>query len=267
MRVDVCHRSHRTDTGHRSAAPDVALGPTGCADGETPDAAVRCYRNWRALPGRNSRAMISRIPTFTAIAMIALVLAGCSSNSTLKPPAGYPKLVVSADEPNTLVFVKPGLDLSGYRKIWIEPVRVRAQGLAEAEVKDAEAQELAAYTREAFTRALAKRFEVASAAAPDVLRIRLTITDLQPTGAAQAIMMVPPFSMVNMVSPKGAFLGSITLGGEFFEGDATPASLAFLAYRSRPGIDATVAFGRWTAVRKVVDNAAERLARDLSGQK
>lgn len=197
---------------------------------------------------------------------IALVLSGCNSASKLETPQGYPTLSVSADEPNTLIFTKPGLDLSGYKKIWIEPVQVRAKGLTEADVKDDEAQELAAYTHKAFLEALEKRFETASAVAPDVLRIRLTITDLQPTGAAQAVMLVPPFSMVNMVSPKGAFLGSVTLGGEFFEGDAKTASVAFVAYRSRPGIDATVAFGRWTAVRKVIDRAAERLARDLAGE-
>lgn len=201
------------------------------------------------------------------LTLVSLILAGCSSATKLTPPSEYPKLTVSADESNTLIFTKPGLDLSGYKKIWIEPVRVRAKGLAEADVKDGEAQELAAYTQQAFKEALAKRFEITSSIAPDVLRIRLLITDLQPTGAAQAVMMVPPFAMVNMVSPKGAFLGSITLGGEFFEGNSSTASVAFLVYRSRPGIDATVAFGRWTAVKKVIDNAAERLARDLSAKK
>ena len=232
-----------------------------------PDTAVRSFHNWPVMVHRENGAMNSKYVVAGALAVVWLSLVGCSSSSKLTPPAGYPRLSVSADEPNTLIFTKPGLDLSGYKKIWIEPVRVRARGQTEADVKDAEAQELADYTRGAFVQALTKGFEVTSAAGPDVLRIQLTITDLQPTSAAQGVMMVPPFAMVNMLSPKGAFLGSITLGGEFFEGNATEASVAFLAYRSRPGIDVTVAFGRWTAVKKVIDSAAERLARDLSGQK
>ena len=80
-------------------------------------------------------------------------------------------------------------------------------------------------------------------------------------------MMVPPFSMVNMVSPKGAFTGSVTLAGEFLEGDSKEASAAFVAYGSRPGIDATVAFRRWDAAKKVIDKVTERLVSDLEAQR
>ena len=41
------------------------------------------------------------------------------------------------------------------------------------------------------------------------------------------------------------------------------ASAAFVACGSRPGIDATVASRRWDAAKKVLDQAAERLARDV----
>ena len=77
------------------------------------------------------------------------------------------------------------------------------------------------------------------------------------------VMMVPPFALINMVSPKGLFIGSVTVGGELYEGLAREPSVAFVATRSRPGIDAASAFGRWSAAEKVLENAAERLATDL----
>lgn len=80
-------------------------------------------------------------------------------------------------------------------------------------------------------------------------------------------MMVPPFAMINMLSPKGLFLGSITLAGELYEGSAKEPSVAFVATRSRPGVDASVAFSRWAVAEKIIDNAAERLASDLESER
>jgi hypothetical protein len=194
----------------------------------------------------------------------AFLVAGCTT-PVLKAPHDYPQLRVDADDNSLLVFSKTGLDFSGYRKVMVEPVRMQARaGDRDEPVTTKEAQLIAEYLRTQVSAALAKEFALASAPGPDVLRIRLTVTDLQPTSAAQIVMLVPPFSTVNLVSPKGAFTGSITLGGEFFEGEAREASAAFLAYRSRPGIDATVAFGRLDAAKKVIDNFAERLAKDLA---
>jgi hypothetical protein len=199
-----------------------------------------------------------------AVALLVVGVAGCAT-PTLRAPEDYPRLTVDASDDSILVFSKPGIDFSGFRKVMVEPVRMQARaGDKDQPVTSKEAQLIAEYMRTTVTAQLAKEFTIVDAPAPDVLRIRFTVTDLQPTSAAQIVMLVPPFSMVNMVSPKGAFTGSITLGGEFFEGTAREASAAFLAYRSRPGIDATVAFGRLDAAKKVIDNFAQRLAKDLA---
>jgi hypothetical protein len=66
-----------------------------------------------------------------------------------------------------------------------------------------------------------------------------------------------------MVSLKGLFIGLVSVGGELYDGRASAPSVAVVAARSRPGIDAASAFGRWSAAEKVLGNAAERLATDL----
>ncbi|MDZ7651757.1 MAG: DUF3313 domain-containing protein [Burkholderiaceae bacterium] len=206
---------------------------------------------------------MSTLRVLTASAL-AFLIGGCAA-PTLKAPGDYPQLTVDASDDSILVFTQPGLDLSGFRKVLVEPVRMQARaGGKDEPVTTKEAQLIAEYLRTTVSGRLGKEFTLVDAPAADVLRIRFTVTDLQPTGAAQILMLVPPFSTVNLVSPKGAFTGSITLGGEFFEGAAPQASAAFLVYRSRPGIDATVAFGRLDAAKKVIDNFAERLAKDLA---
>ena len=145
----------------------------------------------------------------------------------------------------------------------IEPTRVRLPQEGTAAATADETAELTAYVDERLRQSLAKSFEIVDTPAHDVLRIRFSIVGAEPTKKAQMVMMVPPFAMVNMVSPKGAFTGSVTLAGEFFDGSEQEASAAFVAYGSRPGVDASVAFRRWDAAKKVIDNVAERLASDL----
>lgn len=201
--------------------------------------------------------------TLTALAL-GIALAGCSTGN-LKAPDSYPQLTVKADEANTLLFAKPNLKLGQYTKAYIAPVRVQiSNDQGTKDVTDADAQKLAAHTQRRLKEEMGKRLTLVGEPGPGVLTVRFLITDLEPTSKAQLVMMVPPFAMVNMLSPKGVFLGSITLAGELYEGLGEEPSVAFVGTRSRPGVDATVALGRWAVAEKIIDNAAERLAEDLA---
>lgn len=196
-----------------------------------------------------------------ALVGLLVALAGCAPKLTT--PEGFPALYVSPDNDNVLVFAKPGLDFSHYRMVLLEPPEVRLPPDVDGVDIEAVQRELATYVDGKLNEHLSGSFQIVDQPAPDVLRIRFRIVGAEATSKAQLVMMVPPFSMVNMMSPRGAFTGSVTLAGEFFEGDAKEASAAFVAYGSRPGIDATVAFRRWDEAKKVIDKVAERLARDL----
>lgn len=198
---------------------------------------------------------------------LALLVAGCAT-STLQAPADYPQLSVKADEPNTLFFAKPKLQLGHYRKVHVAPVLVQiTDDRGTREVSDAEARQVAAYAEQRLKKVLGATMMLVDQPGPGVLSVRFRITGLEPTSKAQIAMMVPPFAMINMLSPKGTFLGSITLAGALHEGDDSQPSVAFVATRSRPGIDASVAFTRWGVVEKVIDHAAERLADELARQR
>ncbi|WP_295002334.1 DUF3313 family protein [uncultured Dechloromonas sp.] len=204
--------------------------------------------------------------TLSAIAL-GIALAGCSS-TTLKAPADYPQLNVKADEPNTLLFSKQNLNLGKYTKAYVAPVLVQISNeQGTKDVSDDESSKLARYAEQRLKKTLGTGMTLVNEPAADVLSVRFRILDLEPTSKAQLAMLVPPFALVNMLSPKGAFLGSITLAGELYEGAANEPSVAFVATRSRPGVDATVAFGRWAVAEKIIDNASERLADDLASER
>lgn len=119
---------------------------------------------------------------------------------------------------------------------------------------------MASCSRQQFAREPGKQLTVASSSAYDVFRLSLSTTDLQPASAADAVIVVPPFAIINVLIPRSTFIGSTTMAGEPFEGNATVSSTAFVVRRSRSGIDATVASGRWTAARQIIANTAEKLA-------
>jgi hypothetical protein len=203
---------------------------------------------------------VHRITVALALTGMLLGLAGCAPE--LATPDGHPARYVLPENDNVLVFAEPGPDFSPYRRVMLEPTEVH---LPNAEGIDIEAvqRELAKFVDIKLNEHLSKSFEIVGKPGPDFLRIRFRIVGAEATSKAQLVMMVPPFSMVNMVSPRGAFTGSVTLAGEFFEGESKEASAAFVAYGSRPGIDATVAFRRWDAAKKVIDKMAEFLAQDF----
>jgi len=202
-------------------------------------------------------------PHVRALGALFAVCALGACAPKLTAPEGFPALYVSPEDDDVLVFAKPGLDLSAYRKVYLEPTQVRVPGRDTPDTADAETLELARYVDEKLRENLSRGFELVDRPGTGVLRIRFSVVDAEPTSKAQMIMLVPPFATVNMVSPKGAFTGSVTLGGEFFEGTSREASAAFLAYGSRPGIDASIAFRRWDAAKRVIDKVTARLARDL----
>ena len=136
----------------------------------------------------------------------AFGLTACSSAPELRAPADYPRLSVKADEENTLSFAEPTAQFGKFKKIYFAPVRIQASDHdSMKDVDPAEAKAVAAYANKAFRQSLSKHYQLADQQAADVLTIRFRIIDLKPTDAAQAVMLVPPFALINLVSSKGAF--------------------------------------------------------------
>ncbi|APC19675.1 hypothetical protein BLL42_28355 (plasmid) [Pseudomonas frederiksbergensis] len=192
-----------------------------------------------------------------------LGLSGCAPTK-IAIPDDYPQLKASADERDTLIYVKENANLGNYNKFYVAPIVIESDGVGSSNsITKEEAIEIAHYAENRLQLSLGEKLTLAPRPAPGVLSIHFRIIALTPTSKAQIVMMVPPFALVNLLSSKGLFLGSITLAGEVFEGMALEPSVAFVGTRSRPGADATVAFSRLAVAEKIIDQAAVRLAVDL----
>ena len=111
-----------------------------------------------------------------------VALAACSPN--FATPEGFPALYVSPDNGNVLVFAEPDLDFSHYRKVLVEPTRVRLPQEGTTAATEEETAELTAYVDEQLRQSLAKSFEIVDTPADDVLRIRFSIVGAEPTTKA-----------------------------------------------------------------------------------
>lgn len=90
------------------------------------------------------------LETVTLPSALALSLTACSGTPPLRGPADYPTLSIKADEPNTRVFVKPGIDLRRYRKVFVAPVAVQTgEEGARTDVGDDEAKAVARHAGQA----------------------------------------------------------------------------------------------------------------------
>ncbi len=208
------------------------------------------------------------VMTRMGLILAAVVAVGCTSLSGVRAPDDFPQLAVDPDNPNLMVFVRPNVDYGQYDRIHVAPVVVQeATATTLTDVTDTEAKDIAQYTEKLLKEELGKLAQIVDKPDEGVLSIHYRIIDLEPTSAAQLAMNLPPLSMINMLSPKGAFMGSITLAGQIFEGLDPQPSVAFLGVRSRPGIDVVANFGRWTAVERVIDGSVERLAKGLATER
>ncbi|NHA14033.1 DUF3313 family protein [Thioalkalivibrio sp. XN279] len=209
-----------------------------------------------------------RTHALLVLPVLALGLSACAVKAPSQGAADYPVLTVSADEANTLLFTQPDMNLGRFDKIHVAPVMVVIKGDEKSTaVATDEARRIGIHAETALKQQLGRHFVLVEQPAADALGVYFRVTELEPTDAAQVAVTVPPFALVNMRSPEGPFLGSITISGEIYEGLAAQPSVAFLATRSHRDIDATSAFGRWTVAEGVLDKAAERLARDLDEER
>lgn len=119
-----------------------------------------------------------------AIALMALSLAACESTkqASTAEPAGflmnYNQLAPGEDGDFTLAYWDGEADVSGYDKVLVDPVTVWLS--EESELRDVpaeEREELANTFYRTLIEELGEDYEIVQATGPDVLKIRVAITD------------------------------------------------------------------------------------------
>jgi len=118
------------------------------------------------------------------------------------------------------IYRDPQVDTAKYPKLLIDRIKIYLKADAESKEIDPEAmKQLADYFHAAIVKAVEGAYAVVREPGPDVLRLRVAITDLVPNQPeASVITLVVPFAWVGE-SALGAAKGK--LGGSPFLGEAT----------------------------------------------
>lgn len=170
--------------------------------------------------------------------VLLLLLSGCAStNGKAKADGGpkysgflsdYSQLQPDRDGSGAMLFLDPNADMKKYNSILLERIMVVLKDDAEYKAIDPEEMKaLTDYFREAIARELGDAYPLVNEAGPDVLRVRVAITDLVPTKAEMSVVMLAvPFATIpdlasGAVSKGGAgsapYLGHTAIEGEGFD--------------------------------------------------
>lgn len=210
------------------------------------------------------------------VLLVAMMfLSSCASTSTKTTQGSgflgdyYQNLAPGTQEGDPkLMWMKPGVDFSKYDKIMFEYVLFALSDESKNKAIDAnEMKELADAATQTFVDTLSKDFTLVSQPAPDVLRVRVAITDLKQSS--------PGLSAVTTIVPVGLAVSLVKKGSSdaWTGSGATTAEMMVLDSMTNEVLGAgqdTVAaefedrFSKWGSAEEAFKFWAERFTKRLN---
>lgn len=167
-----------------------------------------------------------------------------------------------------LMWIKSGVDFKKYKKVMIDYVVFSFAN--ESDYKDIDANELktlADQATNAFVQTVKKDFPVVSEPAPDVLRVRLAITDMKPSRPGiSAVTSVIPVGLAFSIVKKGAtdsWSGSGATTGEMMLLDSMTNEVLGAGQDSATA-DFSGRFSKWGSAEEAFKFWADRFTKRLN---
>jgi len=167
----------------------------------------------------NSMQSVSKL---VVVLLTGFVLCGCAATPTVEHSGflqGLPQFQTGPSDGMDQVYIRPGADLRKYNRVMLEEVQfflkqdAATQGLQASELK-----ELADTFHRAVFEALGTAYPVVAEPGPDVLRIRVAITDIVTSNpAVSGITTVLPVGLAVSVGKKAAGGSYSGVGGASME--------------------------------------------------
>lgn len=161
------------------------------------------------------------MPYLLTIIMVFLLLSGCAStNGKAKESEGprytgflsdYSQLKPESQDSNALICMNPQADAKKYNKFILERIIVWLKDDAEYKGIDPDAfKAMTDYFHEALARELGSDYPLVTEPGPDVMRLRIAITDLVPTKTAMSVVMLAiPFGSAADLASGAASKGGV----------------------------------------------------------
>jgi hypothetical protein len=224
----------------------------------------------------------------------SIMAAGAAAGSSQHPKFGdyqtkgflsdYSKLELRADTEDTFFFQDTKIDISQYKKLMVERIKVwfkedaEYKGIDPAEIKD-----LTDYFHKAIVDAVGSQYPIVREPGPDVLRLRIAMTDLVPNKpSASLITLVVPFLWVAEAGSGVAkgdtgstpFVGEVTIELEALDSQNNRQIAAFierkigLKYHWTEGVrtgvsDYAKAYSTWAYTKQAMDHWAQAIRNHL----
>jgi hypothetical protein len=197
----------------------------------------------------------------------------------------YSKLKPEGGKSKAYLYRSPA-GLGKYNKLMIDRIKIYLkEDAASKEIDPTELKELADYFHQAIVKAVSPAYPVVTEPGPDVLRLRIAITDLVPNKPeASVVSLVVPFVWVGEagagVAKKEAgstpFVGEVTIEAEGLDSKSNEQVAAYIETRIGKkyhvkldeGVDAAVktgvgdyfkAYSTWAYTKQAMDHWAAKL--------
>jgi hypothetical protein len=234
------------------------------------------------------------LPVLTAGTLFMLPLGVPAQSATDAPVFGdyqakgfltdYSKLQPSRNEEGAYGYRDPAADLGQYNKLLVDRIRVWFKEDSEYKGIDPdELKMLTDYFYEAIEKAVGDAYPMVGEAGPDVLRLRVALTDVVPNKPeASLVSLAVPFAWVADAGSgvaKGeagstAFTGEATIELEALDSTTSQQLAAYIEtevgkkYQWSKGINEGVtsymdAYSKWDYTKKAIDHWAEMIRQRL----
>lgn len=132
----------------------------------------------------------------------------------------YTKLKAEGSDSDAFLYINPKIDRSKYKKVMIDRIKIYLKDDAESkEIDPSELKELADYFHNGILKKISADYPVVQEVGPDVLRLRIAITDLVPNKVkASVVTLAVPFLWV---AEGGAGVAEDKAGSTPFVGEAS----------------------------------------------
>ena len=223
------------------------------------------------------------MPYLLLITMVFLLLSGCATtNGKAKESEGpkysgflsdYSQLKPEAEGSKAMKYVNPQADMKKYKKFILEKIIVYLKDDAEYKGIDPDAMKaMTDYFHEAIVRELGSDYPIVTDPGPDVLRLRIAITDLAPTKTAVTVLvLVTPYATVadlasGAASKSGSppYLGHAAIEVEGIDSETLQSVFAYVEQRFGKKYDAEnpgsyfKAYSEWGYVQQAFDYWAKK---------
>lgn len=191
---------------------------------------------------------------FCAISLIALFGIGCAGQMKVEKPSGflqdYSRMQPGPDGGVAKVYIRPGADLKKYNKVMVDRVVFYFKDdAANKAIDPEEMQALSQSFNNAVIAAVNDGYPMVGSPGPDVLRVRVAITDYDPPyRVLNAVTSVlPPAAALSLVKTgitgKGTGCGDISMEFEFIDSQTNRVIASGIDKRSGGKLDSMTKFG------------------------